>query len=403
MTDITISYAIPDQDRVSTIVEALRREGYAVWWDRDLPSGAERKAAIAEQMAAAKLCLIAWSQESVDAPDVIDEAERAKGRRAYLGVLLDKAELPFGFGGLAPVDVAPFRGSGTDLAAIVAGVREFMATGQARVEALEALAPPPPPGPNKALIFGIAGGAALLVAAILFFVMRGSAPSVGEVVESKLAATPCAWLRIDPVVDGSDGRLGLVGVAGDPAAARQAVLQIIGENGLPISDVLIERVARIDPRECPSIDEPRKLRKSPGGRLMVTGDPFILDTAMTPAQALARVEIQLQPEDRTVALFGVEPSGVVTWASPDMAALDALKDMDVGLKKVGDRRWEFNIYSDHVGWTGLFVIVGNRPLAQTRPQGTVQSAADFAATLRAATAQGDWDADMVWYRIDPKR
>jgi len=400
VTDIYISYALADQERVAAIVEALRRENFSVWWDRDLEPGTDRKAVIADKIAEAKLCLIAWSYASVEASDVVAEAERAKGRGAYLGVMLDKADLPFGFGRLAPVDVAMFRGNDDQLAKILEGVRNFMASGQAKAEALEALQAPKETGPNKVLIFGIGGGALLLVAAIMFFIMRGSGPSLGDVVESKLAVTPCAWLRVDPVVDGKDGRLGLVGVAGDPPAAQAAVQQIISQNGLPINKVLIDRVAQIDPRECPAIDEPRRLRKSAGGRLLVTGEPFILDPAV--GQSLSRVEIELQSNDKSVALFGVEPNGKVTWAAPDRAALDGLATQDVGLKKTGDNKWEFNIYTDHLGWTGLFLVVGDRPLTQTKPQLTEQPSRDFAATLRAATAEGNWDADMVWFRIDPK-
>lgn len=391
MTDITISYAVADQDRVATIVETLRREGYAVWWDRDIVPGADRKTVIAEQMGQAKLNLVAWSQSSVEASDVIAEAERAKGRRAYLGVLLDQVELPFGFGGVPPVEAG----------AVSEGVKRFMEQGQAKVAALEALQAPKEAGPNRALIFGIAGAAVLLVAAIVFFVMRGSGPTLGDQVEANLASTPCAWLRIDPVDNGANGHLGLVGVAGNPAAARDAVMRIIADNKFPIQTVAIDKVAQIDPRECPAIDEPRRLRRSPGGRLLVTGEPFIMDPASH--QSLARVEIELQPGDKTAALFGVEPSGVVTWALPDIASLDRLAAQDVGLKKTGDRKWEFNIYPDHLGWTGLFLVVGDRPLAQTQPQLKVQRSGEFAQTLRAATAQGTWDADMVWFRIDAQR
>lgn len=402
MSDIVLSYAAADADRAAAIVDGLRAAGYGVWWDRDIQPGQERKAAIAAAIEDARLCLIAWSRASVDpaiSQDVIDEAESAKGRGAYLGALLDDVELPFGFGGYDPIEVAPFRGSAQDVAAIVAGVRRFMEEGQSAPAALPPPPPPPKPPVNKGLIVG-GVVAVLLVAAIAFFLFRSAAPTLADKVEPKLAAIPCAWLHVDPVKPGKDGAIGLIGVAGDPAAAQATVMEIGRSEGLAVTSVSVEKVAQIDPRECPAIDEPRRLRKSAGGRLRVTGDPFIMDPAKK--QSLARVGITLDGKDKSVALFGVEPSGVVTWALPDAASIDALKDMDVGLVKQGDGEWEFNIYPDHLGWTGLFVIVGDRPLARTMPQGTVQPSAEFAQTLREATATGDWDADMVWFRIDPQ-
>lgn len=402
MSDIYLAYSLADGDRAAKIAEGLRAAGYSLWWDRDIQPGQDRKAAIAGAMADARLCLICWSRTSVDddtGADVIDEAEAAKERGAYLGLLLDKVELPFGFGGHEPVDVAPFRGTAGEVGAVVAAVRDFMASGQAAPVALPE--PPPPPGRpiNKAWVAG-AIGALVLAGAIGFFLLRSAAPSLAQKVEPHLARIDCAWLHVDPIQSGADGHIGLIGVAGDPAAARQMVLDVAGAENLTVRSVSIDKVATIDPRECPAIDEPRRLRKSPGGRLRVTGDPFFLDPAT--GQSLARVAISLAAGDKSVALFGVEPSGVVTWALPDTKAIDALKDADVGLVKAGNGKWEFNIYPDHLGWTGLFVVVGDRPLAKAMPQGTVQPSAEFARTLRAATASGEWDADMIWFRIDSR-
>lgn len=402
MSDVILSYAAADGDRIGAIVAGLRAAGYSVWWDQDIQPGSERKAAIAEAMGAAKLRLVAWSQAATDpaiGQDVLDEAEDAKVRGAYLGVLLDKVELPFGFGGYGPVDVAPFKGSAADIATIVAGVRNFMEQGQAAPAAL----PPPPPPPeapaNRGLVAGLMVAVAI-VGAIGFFLFRSAAPTLAEKIEPRLTTIGCAWLHVDPVLSGEDGNLGLIGVAGDPAAAKATVMQLAKAEGLSVQSIAIDKVAQIDPRECPAIDEPRRLRKSQGGRLRVTGEPFYLDPVTK--QSLNRVEIALDAKDKTIALFGVEPSGVVTWALPNAAAIDALKTADVGLIKPADGKWEFNIYTDHLGWTGLFAIVGDRPLAKTMPQGTVQSSAEFARTLREATATGEWDADMVWFRIDPK-
>lgn len=401
MTDIFISYALADQDRASAIVQALKGAGYDVWWDRDIVAGVDRKVAIAEKLAEAKLCMILWSAASASDLAVMDEAEAARARGVYLGVLLDKVELPFGFGGYAPVEAAPFK-AGSDTTPIVEAAKTFMASGLAAPEALEALPERVEKGRNPLVVGGIAAAVLAVVGLLVFFALRSGAPTPGQIVDAKLGGIPCAWLRVDPVRDGSDGTIGLLGVAGDPAKAGAVVRELVKTEKMAINDVDIEKVAQIDGRECPAIDEPIKLRKTAGGRLRVTGDPFYLDTSLAKPQALTRVEIDLDDKDKSMALFGVEPSGVVTWALPDLASLDALKGFDVGYTASEGGKYEFSIYPDHLGWTGLFVIVGDRELIKKLPQGTVQSSRDFAATLREATAQGEWDADMVWFKIEPK-
>jgi hypothetical protein len=405
MTDIFISYASEDQERVASIVQALRAADYSVWWDRDIEPGVDRKVAIAEHLAEAKLNLVAWSRAAADpvaGKDVIDEAEHSNGRGAYLGVMLDQVELPFGFGGHEAVDVAPFKGSANEITKVVAGVKKFMEEGQAILAPL----PPPPeyvPPSKMPLYLGIGAGVAVVLALIAYAVIRMTAPTTREIVETKLAGVPCSWLRVDPVDDGSKGTLALIGVSGDPANAGVVTQQLIQQQKLGVKSVTTDKIAQIDPRECAAIDEPLKLRKSPGGRLTVTGEPYILDTTMAKPQALARVQIALTSKDSSMALFGVEPSGEVTWILPDKASLEALKNFDVGYKNPEEGHYEFNVYPDHTGWTGLFLIVGDKPLAKLEPQLTKQHSAAFVQDLHQATAGGNWDSDMFWFRIDKKK
>ena len=39
MSDIFISYASEDRDRVQSLARALKRKGWSVWWDRRIPIG----------------------------------------------------------------------------------------------------------------------------------------------------------------------------------------------------------------------------------------------------------------------------------------------------------------------------------------------------------------------------
>ena len=39
MTDIFLSYAREDLERIQPIVDALKEQGWAVFWDRRIPAG----------------------------------------------------------------------------------------------------------------------------------------------------------------------------------------------------------------------------------------------------------------------------------------------------------------------------------------------------------------------------
>ena len=134
-------------------------------------------------------------------------------------------------------------------------------------------------------------------------------------------------------------RIELRGVAGDPAKAGAAIDAFVHKEKLPIEKVTVDKVAQIDPRECAAIDGPIRLRKDLGGRLRVTGEPFILNTKVTPHQALVRVQIALRDQDKSMALLGVEPSGKVTWSIPDLTAMGELRSEERRVGKECRSRW----------------------------------------------------------------
>ena len=231
MTDIYVTYASEDSERVGAIVGALREAGYDVWWDRDMAPGTDRATAIAGHLDAAKLVLVGWSRASADevaGKDVIDEAEKANGRGAYLGVMLDQVKLPFGFGGHEAIEVAPFRGSSADLARIVAGVRRFMAEGQAIVAPL-----PPPPEvrpPGKAPLYAGIAAAVLAVGALASWAVirararharSGRGAAVGGALLVAAGRSGRRWQQRAARADRRIGRSGARGRDHGPDRARE--------------------------------------------------------------------------------------------------------------------------------------------------------------------------------------
>lgn len=389
MTDITIAIAPEDRSRIAPLTEALRATGI----DAGLDEGGA-------------LTLVVWSDRSTDMARnaaLLDQADRAKARGGYAGVKIDDVELPFGFGGLQLIDLSGWNGTGGDplLGELERALKSRLAGESSGAQVLPTLPDRPVEKRNLAPFIAIGAMGLIGIAFVAFFWLRPGEASLQDRMAGRFATIPCAWLGIDPVDNGAGGRLALTGVAGNPAKAGETIRAFAKAENWQIETVSVDKVAQIDPRECAAIDGPIKLRKDLGGRLRVTGEPFILNTKVTPHQALVRVQIALRGKDRGMALLGIEPSGKVTWSLPDLASMKELKKYDVGLVETGPNEWEFSIYPDHLGWTGLLLIAGDSPLAKKLEQGAVQNAGDFAKTIADATSKGEWDAEMMWFRIDP--
>jgi hypothetical protein len=97
MSDIFISYASDDRERVRPLAEALRQLGWDVWWDRELLTGRRFDQLIDEQLAVARSVVVVWTSSSVASEWVIEEAQDGKERNILFPVFLDKVKAPRGF------------------------------------------------------------------------------------------------------------------------------------------------------------------------------------------------------------------------------------------------------------------------------------------------------------------
>jgi serine/threonine-protein kinase len=127
MADVFVSYKAEDRRRIRPLVEALRAEGYSVWWDEQIGGGATWRHEIETELNAAKCVIVVWSNRSVgpDGTFVQDEATRAQQRHVYVPVLIDKVHLPLGFGETQALPLTGWHGSRSDpkYAAILSAVR----------------------------------------------------------------------------------------------------------------------------------------------------------------------------------------------------------------------------------------------------------------------------------------
>lgn len=110
MADIFISYKKEDAGRVVRIVEGLRKEGFTVWWDHGIAPGSSWDQAIQKELEAAKLVIAVWSELSVSAPWVKEEAAFGKQRGTLLPVRIDDVEPPLGFGLIQMADLSHWDG-----------------------------------------------------------------------------------------------------------------------------------------------------------------------------------------------------------------------------------------------------------------------------------------------------
>ena len=116
MSDIFVSYKREDLTAVGRLVEALRAEGIGVWWDQDIAPNAAWEATIEQQLAVAKVVIVAWSPAAVASENVKAEARWARQQGRLLQVFVEACEPPLFFGERQGVDLKHWSGAASDAA-----------------------------------------------------------------------------------------------------------------------------------------------------------------------------------------------------------------------------------------------------------------------------------------------
>jgi len=131
MTDVFVSYARKDRDFVGKLVDAIKSQGWMVWWDPALIAGQRFDQAIREALAEAKCVVVVWSPNSIDSQWVQDEAGVGRDRHALIPVTIDGATSPLGFRQLQTVDLTDWDPGTEDdrLKDLLLGVRSLVEGG----------------------------------------------------------------------------------------------------------------------------------------------------------------------------------------------------------------------------------------------------------------------------------
>lgn len=109
MSDLFISYAREDQERIAALVKALEQRGLSVFWDFHIPAGETWRSYIGKSLTDAGCVLVAWSQNSVDSNWVSEEADDGKRRGILIPILLDPVEPPLGFRSIQTADLSGWQ------------------------------------------------------------------------------------------------------------------------------------------------------------------------------------------------------------------------------------------------------------------------------------------------------
>ena len=98
MSQVFISYASEDRPWVESFARALEKQGWTVWWDRQIPTGQTYDNVIWSALQAASCVVVVWSSHSIGKEWVREEAGAAKKRNILLPIRIEEVQPPFGFG-----------------------------------------------------------------------------------------------------------------------------------------------------------------------------------------------------------------------------------------------------------------------------------------------------------------
>ena len=95
--DVFVSYSDSELERVRPLIDALREEGWSVWWDRRILPGQTWDQVLGPALDEARCVIVVWSLTSVTSEWVRAEAEDARSRGIVVPVLLDDVRIPLQF------------------------------------------------------------------------------------------------------------------------------------------------------------------------------------------------------------------------------------------------------------------------------------------------------------------
>jgi hypothetical protein len=110
MSDIFISYAREDIDKVRPFVKLIEDNGWTVFWDTMIPPGLTWREYIGKALSNAKCVIVVWSRNSVKSLFVQEEADEACERKVLIPIKIDDSRPPLGFRAIQHEDFTNWKG-----------------------------------------------------------------------------------------------------------------------------------------------------------------------------------------------------------------------------------------------------------------------------------------------------
>jgi hypothetical protein len=161
LTQVFISYSRDNRETAEYVAQGLAGLGIDVWWDRELPGGAEFSEVIEKQLTEAHVVIVLWSASSTRSSFVRDESMRALEAGKLLPVRIEAVVPPLGFGQIHALDLLNWNGGRDDPAFVALADEVRKRLGQPLVPRQRYLPPRRRYRPT------ILAGVGLLVAAIV--------------------------------------------------------------------------------------------------------------------------------------------------------------------------------------------------------------------------------------------
>jgi len=290
MTDIFLSYASEDRERVRPLAEALETKGYQVWWDRGLAAGDDYARVIGAALEQARLVIVCWTPASVASIWVRDEAARARDAGKLVPVMFDQCPIPLGFGAIQAEDFSRWNGAPDAAqmqllheaikarlegravdAGAVAGKRARLGR---RIRLVTALT-------TVAALVGIAAG----VSTILNHRRQAAQPPVTA--ELGLAEQLLQLVRDGTITPEQAIELARILESGAFEGGQAAVPESAGPQP-PSLDVALANAASVDPIEFSALA--RELYRANVESLLRSADPLVREAALALSSASTRAE-----------------------------------------------------------------------------------------------------------------
>ena len=133
MADIFLSYANEDRETAGQLARALESAGFSVWWDRRIPAGRSWRSVLEEALQGMRCLIVLWSENSLNSPWVLEEAEEARRLQKLLfPVMIENIAPPVGFRAIQAANLVDWDGAAdapsvqllvTDLKALLGGAK----------------------------------------------------------------------------------------------------------------------------------------------------------------------------------------------------------------------------------------------------------------------------------------